>query len=115
MKCQILFSRKYKKNVKDLSSTESAHSGVSVNTVLIVLYCKVFKPCALIHALQRLGCSSVHVHQHHKQDETSRLRNIACINEIFWKTDTNLPSVQAFRTKQRSNHPSTSPRQSSIT
>ena len=32
MKCQILFSRKNKKNITNLSSAESAHSMVSVNT-----------------------------------------------------------------------------------
>ena len=31
MKCQILFSRKNKKNIIRLSSAESAHSVVSVN------------------------------------------------------------------------------------
>ena len=31
MKCQILFSRKNKKNITNLSSAESAHSLVSVN------------------------------------------------------------------------------------
>ena len=33
MKCQILFSRENKKNIISLSSAESAHSVVSVNTV----------------------------------------------------------------------------------
>ena len=32
MKCQILFSRKNKKNVSNLLSAESAHGGVIVNT-----------------------------------------------------------------------------------
>ena len=31
MKCQILFSRKNKKNITNLSSADSAHSLVSVN------------------------------------------------------------------------------------
>ena len=30
MKCQIIFSRKNKKNILDLSSAESAHSMVTV-------------------------------------------------------------------------------------
>ena len=34
MKCQILFSRKNKKNITSLSSVESAHSIVSVRIVV---------------------------------------------------------------------------------
>ena len=36
MKCQILFSRKNKKNVISLSSAEHAHSVISVNDTLRV-------------------------------------------------------------------------------
>ena len=37
MKCQILFSRKNKKHITDLSSAESAHSAVNVNTFLFII------------------------------------------------------------------------------
>ena len=38
MKHQILFSRKNKKNMISLSSAEFAHSKVSVNSFVFVLY-----------------------------------------------------------------------------
>ena len=34
MKCQILFSRKNKKNINNLLSTDSAHSMVSVKAII---------------------------------------------------------------------------------
>ena len=40
MKCQILFSRKSKKNITNLSSAESTHSVVSVNICMLKLNLK---------------------------------------------------------------------------
>ena len=37
MRCQILFSRKNKKNIISLSSAESAHGMVSINLYLSVI------------------------------------------------------------------------------
>ena len=60
MKYQILFSENNKKNIINLSSTESGHSMVNVKAAII---CKIRLQLLLVFMIDQLNrCENIHCH-----------------------------------------------------